>query len=72
MSITKEKFGKYEGKWVALGANEKVIDSASSFEKLAKKMDKMKTKKKYTLMHIPSFKLYWAPSAWHAQKIQAI
>ena len=69
MNITKEKFGKYEGKWVALGSNEKVLESASSFEILAKKMDKLKIKKEYTLMHIPSFKLYWAPSAWHAHKI---
>lgn len=66
MTISKEKFGKYENQWVAITSDEKVLDAAPAFDVLAKKMDKNKTKKKWTMMYIPSFKLYWAPSAWHA------
>jgi Family of unknown function (DUF5678) len=69
MVITKEKFGKYEEQWVAITSDEEILDSAITFDILAKKMDKKKNKKKCTMMYIPSFKLYWVPSARHAQKI---
>lgn len=63
MTITKEKFGIYEGKWVALNKkNEEVLSSGKSMKEVVKKL-KGSRKSGILFMYISPFNAYLAPTA---------
>ena len=62
MTISKEKFGKYEGKWVAMKkSDETVLASGKDIVDVSKKL-KMKSYKGLVFFYVIPFKLSLAPT----------
>ena len=64
MDITMKKFGKYQGRWVAIDlSKERILASGEDFYVLAKKMEKTKKPKRWIMKYIIPFNVYLAPHA---------
>lgn len=62
MNITKEKFGKYEGKWIALDLKtEEILASGNDVLQVTKKLKKWESDK-VLFKYIVPFNLSLAPS----------